>query len=117
MLINFEKNIILAKEYYLSYQKLSFEEKLFFNPPVFGITMLGSSHGFDIGDSTSGFILWINKRGIMIDPPPFAGNALNKKGIPPNLIEKVIISHCHADHDAGAFHKIIEAAQIEFITT
>ena len=79
--------------------------------------MLGTSHGFDVGDSTSGFILWINKRGIMIDPPPFAGNALRKRGVPPNLIEKIIISHCHADHDAGAFHKIIEASQIEFIST
>lgn len=110
LLINFEKDIVLAKEYYLSYKKINFETKIFFDPPVFGITMLGNSHGFDVGDSTSGFILWINKRGIMIDPPPFAGNALKKKGVPPNLIEKVIISHCHADHDAGAFHKIIEAS-------
>lgn len=38
--------------------------------------MLGNSHGFDVGDSTSGFILWINKRGIMIDPPPFVSIAL-----------------------------------------
>lgn len=72
--------------------------------------MLGNSHGFDVGESTSGFIIWINKRGIMIDPPPFAGNALKDRGIPSNLIEKIIISHCHADHDAGAFHKIIEAS-------
>ena len=43
-----------------------------FDPPVFGLTMLGSSHGFDACGSTSGFILWINKKGIMIDPPPFS---------------------------------------------
>lgn len=116
-LIKFDKDIILSKEFYLSYQKLNFETDIYFDPPVFGVTMLGNSHGFDVGDSTSGFILWINKRGIMIDPPPFASVALKQKGIPPNLIEKIIISHCHADHDAGAFHKILEATQIEFITT
>lgn len=81
-----------------------------FKPPIFGVTMLGSSHGFDIGGSTSGFILWINRKGIMIDPPPFSSKALRQRGIPPNLIQKIIITHCHADHDSGAFHKIIEAA-------
>lgn len=79
--------------------------------------MLGSSHGFDCAGSTSGFILWINRKGIMIDPPPFSSKALREQGIPPNLIQKIIISHCHADHDAGAFHKILEASPVEFLST
>lgn len=43
-----------------------------FTPPHFGITVLGASHGFDASGSTSGYIIWVNQRGIMIDPPPFS---------------------------------------------
>lgn len=43
-----------------------------FTPPDFGVTILGSSHGFDCKGSTSGYILWINGRGVMVDPPPFS---------------------------------------------
>ena len=108
-----EKTIVVNDKNFAIYKTLSkvgiSQRVEAFDPPVFGFTMLGSSHGFDACGSTSGFILWINKRGIMIDPPPFSSKALRREGIPPNLIEKIIISHCHADHDSGAFHKIIEA--------
>ena len=43
-----------------------------FRPPSFGVTVLGNSHGFDCNGSTSGYILWVNGRGVMIDPPPFS---------------------------------------------
>lgn len=43
-----------------------------FTPPDFGVTVLGSSHGFDCKGSTSGYIMWINQRGVMVDPPPFS---------------------------------------------
>ena len=33
-----------------------------FVPPHFGVTILGCSHGFDPKGSTTGFIIWINKR-------------------------------------------------------
>ena len=33
-----------------------------FIPPEFGVTVLGSSHGFDPKGSTSGYIFWINGR-------------------------------------------------------
>ena len=74
-----------------------------FQPPAFGITILGSSHGFDPNGSTSGYIIWVNGKGIMVDPPPFMTYKLQKKGVPGCFIESVIISHCHADHDAGTF--------------
>lgn len=38
-------------------------------PPLFGVTCLGPSHGFDPEENTSGFIIWLNHQGIMIDPP------------------------------------------------
>lgn len=53
----------------------------------------------------------------MIDPPPFSSNALKLEGIPPSLIEKIILTHCHADHDAGIFHKLIESSPVQFMTT
>lgn len=53
----------------------------------------------------------------MIDPPPFSSNALKQEGIPPSYIEKTILTHCHADHDAGTFHKLIESSPVEFMTT
>jgi len=34
-----------------------------FEPPSFGITVLGSSHGFDPSHSTCGVVLWLNGRG------------------------------------------------------
>lgn len=43
-----------------------------FTPPDFGVTVLGSSHGFDCKGSTSGYVFWINGRGVMVDPPPFS---------------------------------------------
>lgn len=33
-----------------------------FNPPDFGVTVLGCSHGFDPKGSTSGYVFWINGR-------------------------------------------------------
>lgn len=50
----------------------SYLQPLGFKPPDFGITILGASHGFDCKGSTSGYILWVNQRGIMVDPPPFS---------------------------------------------
>ena len=84
-----------------------------FEPPLFGVTVLGASHGFDPKGSTSGYIIWINGRGIMLDPPPFAHYMLKQHAIPSSIIESIIISHCHADHDAGAFQKILESQKVE----
>ena len=39
----------------------------------------------------------------MVDPPAFSAIILKKMGIPSFLIGWIIISHCHADHDSGAF--------------
>lgn len=49
----------------------------------------------------------------MVDPPAYSSDRLKLLGIPSILIVAVIISHCHADHDAGAFHKILDNQTIE----
>ncbi len=88
-----------------------------FVPPYFGITMLGNSDGFDLAGRTTGFVLWMNRRGIMVDPPPHSGPLLRKHHIHPRLIHSVILTHCHADHDAGTFQKILEEGRVVLITT
>jgi glyoxylase-like metal-dependent hydrolase (beta-lactamase superfamily II) len=88
-----------------------------FHAPSFGVTVLGNSHGFDKNGNTSGYVLWVNGRGIMIDPPPYSSSALEMEGIRPQTIIAIIITHCHADHDAGAFQKIVTGARVAIITT
>lgn len=88
-----------------------------FYPPSFGVTVLGNSHGFDKNGSTSGYVLWVNGRGIMIDPPPYSSATLEREGIRPEMIFGVMITHCHADHDAGAFQKVLTGSRLTVITT
>ena len=88
-----------------------------FEAPDFGITCLGPSHGFDPDDNTSGFIVWLNRRGIMIDPPVNSTEWLRDSNVSPKLIHHVILTHCHADHDAGTFQKILEEFSITIHTT
>ena len=97
-----------------------FEQKALpptFNPPSFGVTILGNSHGFDKSGSVSGYVLWINGRGVMIDPPPYSSATLEREGIRPRTIVGIILTHCHADHDAGAFQKVLTGSPVVVITT
>lgn len=88
-----------------------------FQAPLLGITCLGPSHGFDPEDNTSGFILWINHQGIMVDPPVNSTEWLRDSNVNPKLINHVILTHCHADHDAGTFQKILEEGKITIHAT
>jgi len=88
-----------------------------FEPPLFGVTVLGSSHGFDPKGVTSGYILWLNRRGIMIDVPPNCNSLLLAENISPSMIDCVILTHCHADHDAGTFQKILQEGRVTVMTT
>ena len=88
-----------------------------YQPPLLGVTCLGPSHGFDPDDNTSGFILWINHQGIMVDPPVNSTEWLRKSNVNPKHINSIILTHCHADHDAGTFQKILEEGKITIYTT
>jgi len=61
------------------------QQDLAFRPPLFGMTTLGAGHGFDPDASTSGMILWLNRRGIMIDPPANSTQNLLDLGVSPKL--------------------------------
>src|SRR5262245_48824617 len=76
-----------------------------FSPPAFGLTVLGSSHGFDPRGKTTGFVLWVNRKGVLVDPPCDATDTLRAAGVPPRTVDAVVLTHCHADHDAGVFQK------------
>jgi CRP-like cAMP-binding protein/glyoxylase-like metal-dependent hydrolase (beta-lactamase superfamily II) len=88
-----------------------------FEPPAFGITVLGASHGFDPAGKTTGFLLWLGERAILIDPPIDSTEYLGARGVAPKQIDGVILTHCHADHDAGTFQKLLEETQITLFTT
>ncbi len=86
-------------------------------PPLFGVTCLGPSHGFDPGENTSGFIIWLNHQGIMVDPPVNSTEWLEDSNVSPKFIDSIILTHCHADHDAGTFQKILEEGKVSVYTT
>lgn len=88
-----------------------------FVPPSFGVTVLGASHGFDPNGKTTGFLLWMGGRAILVDPPTDATDYLRQRGVAPKTIDGVILTHCHADHDAGTFQKLLEEGQICLYTT
>ncbi|MFO0555929.1 MAG: cyclic nucleotide-binding domain-containing protein [Polyangiaceae bacterium] len=88
-----------------------------FEPPQFGLTVLGASHGFDPAGKTTGFILWIGRRGILIDPPVDTSQHLRENGVMPRTIDGVILTHCHADHDSGVFSKLLEEGRTRLYTT
>ncbi|MBN2736712.1 MAG: cyclic nucleotide-binding domain-containing protein [Spirochaetales bacterium] len=88
-----------------------------FQPPLFGVTCLGPSHGFDPTENTSGFIIWLNHNGVMVDPPVNSTEWLEDSNVNPKLIDSIILTHCHADHDAGTFQKILEEGRITIYTT
>ena len=88
-----------------------------FQPPLLGITCLGPSHGFDVEDNTSGFLLWIDHKGVMVDPPVNSTEWLRESNVNPKLINSVILTHTHADHDAGTFQKILEEDRVTIYST
>lgn len=90
-----------------------------FVPPRFGVTVLGRSHGFDPDphERTSGFILWVAGRGIMVDPPVRSTEILAAADVDLKLIDGVLLTHCHADHDAGTLEKALEAGRVTLYTT
>jgi CRP-like cAMP-binding protein/phosphoribosyl 1,2-cyclic phosphodiesterase len=88
-----------------------------FDPPNFGLTVLGASHGFDPNGKTTGFLLWIGRRGILIDPPCDTTQHLREAGVMPKIIDGVILTHCHADHDSGVFAKLLEEGRTRLYTT
>ncbi|OQY29159.1 MAG: hypothetical protein B6244_04800 [Candidatus Cloacimonetes bacterium 4572_55] len=88
-----------------------------FIPPLFGVSVLGRSDGFDPTAPTCGFVFWIDQRGIMVDPPVDSTLKLKNSNVSPKLINDVILTHVHSDHDAGVLQKIFEEGKVNLYTT
>lgn len=88
-----------------------------FRPPFFGLTIIGSGHGFDPKQDTTGFVIWLNGRGVLVDPPVNTTRWLRARGIDRRLISDLVLTHCHADHDSGTLQKILEEGRINLHTT
>lgn len=86
-------------------------------PPTFGVTLIGSGHGFDARAKTSGFIIWLNGRGVLVDPPVHTTAWLRYHGINPRSIEDIILTHCHADHDSGTLQKVLQEGRVRLHTS
>lgn len=84
-----------------------------FSPPRFGLTVLGRSHGFDPDprERTTGFVLWIGGRGVLVDPPLHANSIVANADIDASLIDGLILTHVHGDHDAGVLQQAMAAGR------
>jgi len=79
--------------------------------PRFGVTPLGTSHGFDPDGDMTSFVIWINGRGILVDPSPEALAYLEQSGVAAADIPYVILTHIHADHDGGLIEKLLSGGR------
>lgn len=61
--------------------------------------------------------MWVNQRGVIVDPPPRSSDRLTEMGISQHLIEALILTHCHADHDAGTWQRLLFNEQHTVLTT
>lgn len=88
-----------------------------YRPPFFGVTVIGSGHGFDPNSDTSGFVIWINGRGVLVDPPVDTTRWMKLHGVDSRLIDDLVLTHCHADHDAGTLQKLLEEGRVRLHST
>ena len=54
---------------------------------------------------------------MMVDPPPGSSKVLKKLSISNRAIKGIVLTHCHADHDAGTFQRILEEQNVLVYTT
>jgi CRP-like cAMP-binding protein len=83
--------------------------------PRFGVTPLGTSHGFDPGGDFTSFIVWINGRGLLVDPSPEALACLDRIGVAPVDVPYVFLTHVHSDHDGGLIEKLLSGSRTTVI--
>ena len=85
--------------------------------PRFGITPLGTSHGFDASGDFTSFIIWVNGKGILVDPSSEALAYLDQIGVAPADVLYVFLTHVHADHDGGLVEKLVSGSPTRVIAS
>jgi CRP-like cAMP-binding protein len=85
--------------------------------PRFGVTPLGTSHGFDpVGDLTC-FVIWVNGLGILVDPSPEGLEYLEQIGVAATDLPYVFLTHIHSDHDGGLISKLLSGRRTTIIAS
>jgi CRP-like cAMP-binding protein len=85
--------------------------------PRFGVTPLGTSHGFDPGGDFTSFIIWLNGKGMLVDPSPEALTYLDRIGVAPADVPYVFLTHVHSDHDGGLMEKLLSGSRTTVIAS
>jgi CRP-like cAMP-binding protein len=85
--------------------------------PRFGVTPLGTSHGFDASGDFTSFIIWVNGKGILVDPSSEALAYLDQIGVAPADVLYVFLTHVHADHDGGLVEQLVSGSPTTVIAS
>ena len=85
--------------------------------PRFGVTPLGTSHGFDASGDFTSFIIWVNGKGILVDPSSEALAYLDQIGVAPADVLYVFLTHVHADHDGGLVEQLVSGSPTRVIAS
>jgi CRP-like cAMP-binding protein len=85
--------------------------------PRFGVTPLGTSHGFDHAGDFTCFVVWINGKGILVDPSPEALAYLDQIGIAAVDVPYVFLTHVHSDHDGGLIATLLGGSRTTVIAS
>ncbi len=85
--------------------------------PRFGVTPLGTSHGFDLAGDLTSFIIWVHGVGILDDPSPEALEYVEAMGVSLADIPYVFLTHVHSDHDGGLISKLLSGHRTTIIAT
>ena len=87
------------------------------DPPTFGVSFVGTGRGFNPFRRTTSFVLWIDGKGVLVDPVMDPWVELNRLGIDDVDVPSVFLTHCHADHDAGMIRAVLHQRRIRLITS
>jgi CRP-like cAMP-binding protein len=85
--------------------------------PRLGVTPLGTSHGFDPAGDLTSFVVWVNGKGILVDPSSEALRYLEQIGVAPADVPYVFLTHVHADHDGGLIEKLLSGSRTNVIAS
>lgn len=85
--------------------------------PRFGVTPLGTSHGFDPSGDLTCFVIWVNGLGILVDPSPEGLEYLEHLGVSDADLPYVFLTHIHSDHDGGLISKLLSGRRTTIIAS
>lgn len=70
-------------------------------PRRFGVHTLGSYDGFDPRGPSVSFIVWLDGHRVLLDCAPYADRLLEARGVSPECLDGIMITHIHEDHTGG----------------